>query len=222
MEVNVKVVETLRDLEQLRARLLGTAAEREDERERRVPGRKVGHPREDVERGLDEFGGVAALPGEDHELGAVDDGRVRVVRRDSQLERLVRELLGVLEQPVDQRQRRLEPQHEVPQRRLPELLHERGRHLGLVPGLVDPRRLEEVARAVHVPGEDELRVPDPRAHLDQLRRVLEPIVEVAGIEDRGVAAREAERERCRRHRAGGPCRLLPRSTSFARSWSDMK
>ena len=44
-------------------------------------------------------------------------------------------------------------------------------------------------------GEHELRVPDPRAHLDELRRVLEPIVEMAGVEDRGVAAREAERER---------------------------
>ena len=79
MDVNVEVVETLRDVEQLGARLIGTAAEREHERERRMPRGKVGHPREDVERGLDEVGGVAALPREDHELRPVDDGGVGMV-----------------------------------------------------------------------------------------------------------------------------------------------
>ena len=190
-----EVVEALRDADQLGARVVGTAAEREDECERRPPGGKVGHPREDVERRLDECGRVAALPGEDHELRAVDDGGVGMVGRDAELERLVRELLRVLEQALDQRQRRLEPQHEVAQRRLAELLHERGRDHRLLPGLVDPRQLEQVAGAVHVTGEHELGVPDPRTHLDELRGVCEPIVEVAGIEDRGVPAREAERER---------------------------
>ena len=124
----------------------------------------------------------------------MDDGGVGVVGRHSELERLVGELLRVLEQPVDEGQRRLEPQHEVAQRGLSELLHERGRDRRLLPGLVDARRLEQVAGAVHVTGEHELRVPDARPHLDELRRVLEPVVEVAGIEDRGVPAREAERE----------------------------
>ena len=48
---------------------------------------------------------------------------------------------------------------------------------------------------MHVTGEHELGVPDPRAHLDELRGVLEPVVEMAGIEDRGVPAGEAERKR---------------------------
>ena len=48
---------------------------------------------------------------------------------------------------------------------------------------------------MHVTGERELRVPDSLADLDQLGGNLEPIVEVAGVEDCGMAAREAEGQR---------------------------
>ena len=48
---------------------------------------------------------------------------------------------------------------------------------------------------MHVTGERELGVRDARTDLDQLGGDLEPVVEVAGVEDGGVAAREGERER---------------------------
>ncbi len=48
---------------------------------------------------------------------------------------------------------------------------------------------------MQVPGELEFGVADAGADLDELARHREPVVQVAGIEDRGVAAREAERER---------------------------
>ena len=68
-----------------------------------------------------------------------------MVRRHAELERLVRELLGVVEVPFQQRQRRLEPQHEVPECGLPELLHEVGGQVGFGMGVVDSRQLEQIA-----------------------------------------------------------------------------
>ena len=132
-----EVVESLRDSQQLRASVLGTSAQREDERERGAPRGKIGNTREDVERRLDELRRVPALPAENHQLRAVYDGGVRMLCRDSELERLVCELLGVVEMPSEERERRLEPQYEVPQRRLAELLHQGGGHLRFLVGVVD-------------------------------------------------------------------------------------
>ena len=113
----------------------------------------------------------------------------------TEFERLVREVLGFVEAAFDQRERRLEPQHEVAVRGLPELFHERGAHLRFRARLVDARRLEQIACVVNMACEHELGVPDPRTDVDQLERHLEPVGEVRGVEDRGVTARETERER---------------------------
>ena len=118
-----------------------------------------------------------------------------MVGGDADLEGLVREALSVVEVALEERERRLEPDHEVALHRLAQVLDDLGRGACRPPRVIDARKLEEVTRAVHVADVRELGVADALADGDELGRHGEPGVEVAGIGERGVRVGERERKR---------------------------
>jgi hypothetical protein len=138
---------------------------------------------------------VAALPGQDGGLGPPDHEGVRVIGRGPDVECLVREPLRVVEAALEEREGRLQPDHEVALHRLTQLLDDGGGGGGLVACRLDPLELEQIPGAVHVTDERELGVPGSLADRDELGRHREALVEVTGVEDRSVRACEGERER---------------------------